>query len=101
MSMQFNMLARIESSEFYNNRYFTVVTTPAPDAYSHPSKFKVTSPQPIGQPHQTFELTCQVSGVVREKSFRDKTTGQNKVFNEADVYLEVVNSKLHVPPVSK
>ena len=95
--MQFNMLARIESSEFYNNRYFTIVTCPAVDAYSHPSKFKVTSPQPIGQPHQTFELLLSVGGVVREKTFRDKNTGQQKNFHEADVYLEVVSSKLHVP----
>ncbi len=97
MLMQFTMIARIDSSDFHNNRYFTIVTTPAPDSFSHPSRFKVTSDQPIGQQNQNIELHLSVGGIVREKSYRDKQTGMNKTFLEPDVYLNVISSKLHIP----
>lgn len=96
--MQFQMLARIDSSEFHNQRYYTVVTTPAPDAFSHPARFKVQSQQPIGQVGQNLKLTVAVSGIVRERPYRDKQTGQQKVFQEGDVYLNVVTSEPAVIP---
>lgn len=89
--MQLIIECRIDQSEVHNNRYFTTVTTPAPDAFSHPSRFRVSSNQPLGSPGQAVKLTCRVSGIVREKSYRDKNTGQPKIFHDANVSLEVVN----------
>lgn len=94
--MQFTMIARIDLSEFHNNRYYTVVTTPAPDAFSHPARFKVQSAQPIGQQGQSVELLLDVGGIVREKQYDDKQTRQRKTFYEADVFLNVVSAKPHV-----
>lgn len=94
--LQCTMIARIDLSEFHNNRYFTVVTTPAPDAFSHPSRFKVQSTQPIGQQGQSVELLLDVGGIVREKNYEDKQTRQRKTFHEADVYLNVISAKPYV-----
>ena len=99
--MQFAMIARVNQSEFHNNRYYTIVTTPAPDAFSHPSRFKVQSDQPIGQPNQDVELTLAVNGMVREKAYKDKQTNQPKVFHEADVYLNVITAKPYIPAQQK
>jgi hypothetical protein len=93
MQMQFTMTARIDFSEFHNNRHYTVVTTPAPDAFSHPARFKLQSDQPLGAPQQEVEVTVAVSGIVREKSYRDKNTGVPKTFHEADVYLNVIKAQ--------
>lgn len=98
MNMQFTMLARIDLTENHNNRYYTVVTTPAPDAFSHPARFKVQSDQPLGQPGQSVEITVGVGGIVREKQFRDKQNGMMKTFQEADVYLNVLSVKAAQSP---
>lgn len=96
--MAFSMIARVNFSEFHNNRYYTIVTTPAPDAFSHPSRFKVQSDQPIGQQNQDVELQVSVGGMVREKPYQDKVTRQPKTFYEADVFLNVVSAKPYVQP---
>jgi len=97
------MIARVNVSEFHNQRYYTVVTTPAPDAFSHPSRFKVQSEQPIGQQNQDVELILSVNGMVREKPYKDKNTNQPKTFYEADVFLNVVSAKpyIHQQPAAK
>lgn len=99
--MAFKMIARIESTEFHEQKYYTVVTTPAPDAFSHPNRFKVTSDQMIGQLTQAVELELSVGGIVREKPYQDKVTRQPKVFMEAQVYLNVISSKPHIPQAQK
>lgn len=96
-SMSFSMIARINVSEFHNNRYYTVVTCPAPDAFSHPSRFKVQSDQPLGQVNQDLELVVSVGGIVRDKQYQDKVTRQQKIFYEADVFLNVVSAKPYLP----
>lgn len=95
--MQFNMIARIDFAEQHNGKFYTVVTTPAPDAFSHPARFKLQSPQQISQVGQSIECTVSVSGVVREKPYMDKLTKMQRIFQEADVFLNVVSWK----PVSQ
>lgn len=92
------LIGRIDFAELHNGRFYTVVTTPAPDAYSHPSRFKLQSAQQIGQLGQTFEFSLDVSGIVREKPYQDKNTGMRKTFYESDVYLNVVSFKPYVMP---
>jgi hypothetical protein len=91
--MQFQMTARIDLAEFHNGRHYTVVTTPAPDAFSHPRRFKLQSDFPLGNSGSSIECTVEVSGIVRERKFLDKHTGQQRTFQEADVYLNVSNFK--------
>jgi hypothetical protein len=98
MSMQMHLNGvRVESSEFYSGSNYTIVSAPAPDAFSHPSRFKVQSPNVIGGQGQFIDLVLNVSGIVRTKNFQDKNTGQMKTFNEANVYFEVVTSKPSMP----
>lgn len=87
---------RIESSEFYSGKTYTIVSAPAPDAFSHPSRFKVQSQQAIGGTGQFVDLDVTVSGMVRVKNYQDKQTGQQKTFNESDVFFEVVGFKAAV-----
>lgn len=91
--MQFQMTARIDLAEFHNGRHYTVVTTPAPDAFSHPRRFKLQSDFPLGTSGTSIECTVEVSGIVRERKYVDKSNGQPRTFQEADVYLNVSNFK--------
>lgn len=86
---------RVEKSEVYNGKTFTVVAAPAPDAFSHPSKFRVSSGGQIGRVGDVLDLTVGVSGVVKAKSFFDRSTGQQKSFDESSVFFEVQNFKPH------
>lgn len=86
--MKFTMKCRIDTSEIYNNRHTTVVTTPAPDSYSQPSSFKVFSDSALGAIGNEVELDVSVRGFVREKRYKDKNTGQEKVFQEDNVFLD-------------
>lgn len=85
--MIFQMNGRIEFSEFYNGKYISLITTPAPDPYSQPSKFKVNSESQLGAIGQEVSLDVTVSGFVREKPYTDKQTGQRKIFHEDNVIL--------------
>ena len=90
---------RLEKSEFYQQKHYTVLSAPAPDAFSFPSKYRVTSDRALGNPGMLLDVECTLRGVVRPKSFTDKQTGQIKNYDECDVYFDVINSAVHVPPV--
>lgn len=87
---------RIEKSEFYQQKHYTVLAAPAPDAFSFPSKYRVTSEKPLGNAGTVLDVECSMRGVVRPKSFVDKQTGQQKSYDECDVYFDVLSSQLHV-----
>jgi hypothetical protein len=86
---------RVEKSEFYQQKHYTVVASPAPDAFSFPSKFRVTSDKPIANVGSVMDLQLSMRGVVRPKSFVDKQTGQQKSYDECDVYFDVVSAAFH------
>lgn len=87
---------RVESSEIYQNKNYTIVSVPAPDAYSHPSKFRVTSDRALGVIGSVLDLDCSIRGMVRPKKYVDKTTGQQKEYIETDVYFDVFAVRPHV-----
>ena len=90
--------ARIDSSEFYNQKMYTIISTPAPDAFSHPSKYRVTSDKTIGNTGAVLDIDCTLRGMVRPKNYTDKATGQPKTYIETDVYFDVYAVRPHVPP---
>lgn len=92
-NMTFTMKARIDSSDVHKGKTFTLVTVPAPDGFSHPSRFKVASTQALGSPGQIIDLTVSVNGMIREKNYRDKDTGQPRTFHDASVLLNVEDWK--------
>lgn len=88
--LTFSGRGRIDLVEFHAQKHYTIVTTPAPDEFSHPSRFKLVSVNPIGQVGQTVDFTVAIRGTVRAKQYLDKQTGMNKYYQEADVFLEVL-----------
>jgi len=89
---------RIEKSEVYNGKTYTVVAVPASDQFSHPSKYRLQSLAQIGQIGSLVDVTCNMQGIVRAKQYYDKNTGQQKNFDESNVLLEVVTSQPHQQP---
>lgn len=88
--------ARIDSAEQHNGKFYTVITMPAPDAFSHPSKFKLTSAGQIGPVNSVVDVQVVISGMVRQRNYFDKQTGHQKSFQEPDVFLNVVSATPHV-----
>ena len=102
MSATVNFIgARIDSSEFYNQKMYNVVSTPAPDTFSHPSKYRVTSDKAIGNVGQVVDIDCTMRGMVRPKNYTDKQTGQPKTYVETDVYFDVHAVRPHQPSATK
>lgn len=88
MQPSFNMKCRIDFSEFHNGRYSTYVTTPAPDAYTQPSSYRLYSESQLGNSGSEITVTCTIRGFIRNKSYQDKQTGQQKVFHEDNVFFD-------------
>lgn len=86
----FVLKGRIDHIQMHEGNYFHVVTTPAPDAYSKPSRYKLRSRQQLGTEGAEVTFQVTVSGSVYEKNYRDKNTGINKVFHEANVFMDAV-----------
>lgn len=95
---QVTIIGRIDMVDFHNGKHYSIVTSPAADAYSHPSRFKVVSDNPFGQVGQTYQITLSLGGIVRARNYKDAATGQPRVFQEADVYLNVVSAQPHQAP---
>jgi hypothetical protein len=86
---------RIEKTEFYSGKNYTVVSSPAPDEFSHPSRFRLQSQHPLGNVGTRLDVVVNVSGIVRTKNFTDKQTHQQKQFDEASVYFDVEHFAVH------
>jgi len=92
--MEITLNGRIESVEqvsgasglFYN----TVVAIPAVDMYSRPDQYKLVSDFMPGTKGEEVSLKCNVSSFVKSKPYKDKNTGQNKVFLESNVTFRIV-----------
>ncbi|MBB6523902.1 hypothetical protein [Pseudoteredinibacter isoporae] len=82
---------KITHEQFHNGQYFYRIIEAAPDQYSQPNSFKVKSGTQLGQVGNEVQINVRVTGFVREKPYTDKTTGQQKVFEEKIVNLEFVN----------
>lgn len=94
MQVQFTG-CRIEKMEQYNGKFYTIVGVPAPDSFSHPSKYRLQSVQQIGQFGQLIDATCNMQGIVKTKSFTDRNSGQQKQFDESTVLFDVVSHQPH------
>lgn len=104
MSITVNLKGvRIEKTEFWQGKQYTVVSAPAPDAFSHPSKFRLSSDNPLGQIGSLIDVDCSLRGVVVQKAYLDKNTGQQKIIDNASTYFDVfavrpvINQKNNIP----
>jgi|GEM_PF-4983404 len=92
---------RIEKTEFFQGKQYTVVSSPAPDAFSHPSKYRLTSDQPLGQAGNLIDVDATARGIVVPKPFVDKNTGQQKSYDNASVFFDVFAFRPHQTPIVK
>lgn len=96
MQVQFTG-CRIEKMEQYNGKFYTVVGVPAPDAFSHPSKYRLQSVGKLGDFGQLIDATCNMQGIVKTKSYYDTKSNQQKSFDETNVLFDVTAFGAHQP----
>ena len=101
--MQCNILCRIDKTHFNTDyqKHYTIVSTPAPDQFSKPSIFRLTSETPLGSVGDTIEADVELSGYVRHEKYRDKNTNEMKVYDKAVTYLNVVKFKKAALPIKQ
>lgn len=89
--MKFEILCRIDKSYFSSDsqKYYTIVSTPAPDEFSMPSSFRLTSAQSLGNVGDKINAKIALSGYVRQKKYKDNKTGEMKDFTDCNTYLNV------------
>jgi hypothetical protein len=90
-AMRVLIVGRIVSSKGLDKGgRMTVIVTPAPDAYSHPSTVEVKSQQQLGAKGDDVRVACMLKGYMRRFEFTDKRTGEVKQGERADHTLEAV-----------
>lgn len=81
------IVGRSGGSRRHGDRWHTVVTMPAPDAYSMPSVVSVTSAQRLAGPDEDVKVLCRVGG--RPESWKDRESGE--IVKSARIWLEAVS----------
>ena len=99
--MKLTINGRIDSSEFFNGKHMVIVVTPAVDAYSQPSSFKVRAQNALGNIGDEISLEVEVSGYVQRKTYQNKKTNQPDTFMEPNVYFDVLTVKSFKAPLAK
>ncbi|MGK3122487.1 DNA-binding protein G5P [Candidatus Pantoea formicae] len=81
-------IQQVNSSEGYN---YTVLVSPAVDAYSFPPMVRIRSKKTIGRiGDEVSDLHCRVSGWKRTFNYTNKQTGQQERGSNIDMILDVV-----------
>lgn len=83
------VLGRIDSQRHYQGKYYTQLTTPAPDEYSRPSQFEVRSEAPLGQIGTEWRGKLRASGFIRQRQYTDKQTGELKYVADKTVIFDL------------
>lgn len=88
LPLQMLIRGRIDSSRFVDQKYFTIVTTPARDEFSRPQMFEIRSTSRLGEQGQVVEGQVVVSGFVGRKPYTDKKSGESKIFFDSNVFFD-------------
>ncbi len=88
---------RIEKSEFYAGKHYTIVAMPAPDAFSFPSKYKLQSDFPLGQPGTFIDCNITMQGIVKNKQIAGNNGAPARSFDDATVLLACTGYQIHQP----
>lgn len=99
--MQIKLSGRISKMVKNGSSFLTLFQTPAPDAYSQPSTYKVVSSDQLGQPGDELNLTCSVRSWVKIKPYKEKDTGIGKEFWEQNIMFDVVSFEAVKSPVKQ
>ncbi len=87
---QVPLTCRIEESRQYNQKFYTRVTTPAPDEFSMPSQFELRSDQQIGSIGSSVQVLCSLSGFTKSRQYTDRQTGELRQVLDKTTYLDVI-----------
>lgn len=101
MSIKFQLTGRIDDTQFDNGKYRYLLVTPAPDAYSQPSSYKLQSDNQLGQIGQEITVDVEMSGFVRKKPYEDKQTRQPKIYWEDNVIFRATPAVARPQAVTK
>lgn len=88
--MQTRIAGKIQHVRRANSLFYTIVVSPAKDEYSHPARVELRSKERLGQEDDVVNVMTQLSGTVREFTYRDKNTGEQRTGFDAKHYLEVI-----------
>jgi hypothetical protein len=88
--MQALLKGKIVESNFINNKTYTTIAEPSADEYSQPNSFKVQSEHPLGNNNDIVNLKVTFGGYIKKKDYKDKQTGQAKVFTEQILFLSAL-----------
>jgi|TARA_A100001015_G_C15041966_1_gene740361 hypothetical protein len=101
--MKLSILCRIDKSYFNSDyqKHYTIVSTPAPDQFSMPSTFRLSSDSSLGSVGDTIEAEVQLSGYVKQEKYTDKATGEKKEFTRPVTYLNVGKFKKASLPIKE
>lgn len=83
-------VGRIEHVEKYQNKFTTLLKTPAQDSYSHPSLIPLRSKGRLGSPGDEISVKFDIGGVPRAFKRVDKDTGEEVMVRTADAYFNVI-----------
>lgn len=70
--------------------FFTVVSLPALDSFSHPATVELTSKKPIGAPGDDWSGNVRVGGVSNNYKAKPDEDGEIKTIYSARISLDVV-----------
>lgn len=92
---------RIEKSEFYQGKHYTIVAVPAADSFSFPSKYKLQSDFPLGQNGSFIDCNVSMQGIVKTKIIQGQNGSPNRNFDDATVLLQCTGYQAHQPVLSQ
>lgn len=86
------LIGRIQGkSRKHENVWYTVVTLPASDAFSHPAVVEVRSSERLGSDGEDVDIKVRVGGFNRKPyDFTDKATGETRRVVPNNVTLDVI-----------
>ncbi len=90
MSIEVTVAGRIEHSEQYKGRWYVIVITPALDAYSAPSRFKLVHEYSLGAVGEEISVRCSLRGYLRRREWTDPQNGQVRQIRNVDVVFTVI-----------
>jgi hypothetical protein len=78
---------KIVDSQLVNGNYFTNIAQPSVDEFAQPSMFRVMSLMTLGAINDLVQLQISFSGYIKNRPYKDKQTGENKVYVDQILYM--------------
>jgi hypothetical protein len=84
---------KVSSRTRIGKLYIQIISAPAPDEYSYPKAYEVSSREPLGEVDDRVTALCEVTGRRVQKSWTNPETGEVKKFPGAYIGLRAVENE--------